>query len=139
MKGMDTKVKTKIVITGLVGVIVGAGVATILGMGMSPRAEVSTAPIDTMPMAPSLEGKQGDDFDRVFLTQMIVHHEDAIEMSRLALKNAKRPELKELAQSIIDTQNSEIEQMKQWQGEWFASEGTTRDMEHSNETSPTAQ
>lgn len=136
---MDTKVNTKIVVTGLVGVIVGAGVATIFGMGMNSKTEVAMAPEGAMSMTASLEEKRGDDFDREFLAQMTLHHEDAIEMSRLALKDAKRPEIKELAQSIIDTQNEEIAQMKQWQGEWFASEGTTLDMEHSNETSPVAQ
>ena len=49
---------------------------------------------------------------------MILHHEQAIEMSRYAETNANHQELKDLAREVIAAQTKEIEQMKQWQQEW---------------------
>jgi uncharacterized protein (DUF305 family) len=60
--------------------------------------------------------------DAHFIEQMIPHHEDAITMSELALEKAQRPEVKELAQNIIESQTKENEQMKNWYKEWFGRE-----------------
>ncbi|MBI4080932.1 MAG: DUF305 domain-containing protein [Candidatus Levybacteria bacterium] len=60
--------------------------------------------------------------DAHFIEQMIPHHEDAITMAKLALTKAKRIEVKELAQNIIDSQGKEIEQMKDWYKSWFGRE-----------------
>ncbi len=60
--------------------------------------------------------------DAHFIEQMIPHHEDAITMAQLALEKAKRPEIKQLAQSIIDSQSKEIAQMKDWYQEWYGRE-----------------
>jgi uncharacterized protein (DUF305 family) len=46
--------------------------------------------------------------DAMFYEMMIPHHEGAIAMSEIALKNAKRAEVKELAQKIIVAQKGEI-------------------------------
>jgi uncharacterized protein (DUF305 family) len=42
---------------------------------------------------------------------MTAHHKQALEMADLALTRAKRPEIKQLAQSIIKDQKSEIQTM----------------------------
>lgn len=60
--------------------------------------------------------------DAHFIEQMIPHHEDAITMSKLAQTKATRPEVKQLAQNIIDSQSKEIEQMKVWYKDWFGKE-----------------
>ena len=57
--------------------------------------------------------------DQHFIEQMIPHHEDAITMAKSAQVNAKRPEVKKLAENIIDSQSSEITQMKDWYMSWF--------------------
>lgn len=49
--------------------------------------------------------------DRDFLTMMTAHHQQALEMANLALTRAKRPEVKQLARSIIKDQKSEIQTM----------------------------
>lgn len=54
------------------------------------------------------------DPDRDFLAQMIPHHEGAIDMSKVLLKDGVRPEVRRLAQEIIAHQNAEIETMKRW-------------------------
>jgi uncharacterized protein (DUF305 family) len=45
---------------------------------------------------------------------MIPHHEQAIEMSEIALLNTTNPGVLQLAQEIKDAQSPEIEIMKSW-------------------------
>ncbi len=54
--------------------------------------------------------------DIAFAEQMIPHHEQAIEMSDIALLNTTTPELLQLAQEIKGAQSPEIEIMKSWDG-----------------------
>jgi uncharacterized protein (DUF305 family) len=49
-----------------------------------------------------------------FRTHMIPHHQGAIEMAKVALKHAKEPETKRMAQKIIDDQEKEIAEMQDW-------------------------
>ena len=70
-------------------------------------------------MNASLTGKTGDAFDKAFLSEMIVHHQGAVEMAQQVLKNSKRPELIKLANDIIKAQNGEIRMMQDWQKTWF--------------------
>lgn len=46
--------------------------------------------------------------DKMFFEMMIPHHQGAVDMSELALKNAGRAEVKELARKIIAAQKAEI-------------------------------
>ncbi len=70
-------------------------------------------------MTTGLQGKKGDEFDKEFLSEMIVHHEGAVDMAKLVLANSKRPELLKLANDIISAQTKEIDMMKEWQLNWF--------------------
>lgn len=63
-----------------------------------------------------------DILDAHFIEQMIPHHEDAITMAELADTKAQRPEIKQLAKNIIESQSGEIEQMKTWYKDWFGKE-----------------
>jgi len=49
-----------------------------------------------------------------FRTHMIPHHQGAVEMAKVALKHAKDPETKRMAQKIIDDQEKEIAEMQDW-------------------------
>lgn len=69
-------------------------------------------------MNAELVGKTGDEFDKVFIEQMIIHHQGAVEMAELALVNANRKEIKDLSNAIIEAQNAEIAQMQNWQKSW---------------------
>lgn len=73
---------------------------------------------DMVEMQNKLQGLTGEAYDKEFLKQMIIHHEQAIEMSQYAETNAKHQEIKDLAADVISAQTTEIEQMKQWQKEW---------------------
>ena len=52
------------------------------------------------------------DFD--FVSMMIPHHEGAIGMANVILKYGKDAEIRKMAQSIIDMQEKEIKEMKEW-------------------------
>jgi uncharacterized protein (DUF305 family) len=67
---------------------------------------------ETKPKAPQ--------FDAKFLDQMTDHHKDAIEMSELAELRARNPELKKMAERMVADQKEEIDQMKIWREQFFA-------------------
>ena len=50
----------------------------------------------------------------MFAQGMMPHHQQAIEMSNMALKNGASPEVKKLAKGIIAAQGKEISQLKYW-------------------------
>ncbi len=64
-------------------------------------------------------GKPDQNFDLRFMSAMIPHHEGALAMAKDVQKKTKRPEVKKLAQNILQSQQSEIRQMKQWQKSWY--------------------
>lgn len=59
-----------------------------------------------------LEAAQGDEAARLFLEQMIVHHEGAVSMAEDHLADGENPEALELSEEIISVQQAEIEQME---------------------------
>jgi uncharacterized protein (DUF305 family) len=61
----------------------------------------------------------GEDFDLLFLDMMTAHHEGAIEMATTELRDGSLPEVKRLAQQIIDAQQAEIDQFEQWNKKWL--------------------
>ena len=71
-------------------------------------------------MTSGLMGKTGDEFDRAFLAEMIVHHEGAVDMANAALMHAGHGEIKDMANAIITAQISEIATMRAWQESWYA-------------------
>lgn len=60
-----------------------------------------------------------NNIDEHFIEQMIPHHDGAIAMANLALEKAKRPEIKTLAENIINAQEAEISEMESWYKDWF--------------------
>lgn len=77
---------------------------------------------ETMDMAADVEALRNapEPFDKAFVDAMIVHHQSAIDAANAALKQASRPEIKQMAQAIIDTQQQEIDQMKSWRSAWYS-------------------
>jgi uncharacterized protein (DUF305 family) len=61
-------------------------------------------------------------FDQLFIDMMVPHHEGALAMARIALERAERPEIRQLADEILRSQDAEISRMRQWRREWFGSE-----------------
>jgi uncharacterized protein (DUF305 family) len=63
----------------------------------------------------------GQNIDQHFIVQMIPHHDGAIAMARIALERSKRPEMLSLAQGIIEAQQKEIDDMREWYQNWYGS------------------
>ncbi|GAA1803486.1 DUF305 domain-containing protein [Luedemannella flava] len=59
-----------------------------------------------------LKAATGKEFDKLYATHMIAHHEGAITMARTELADGSNPEAKALAQQIITAQEAEIVTMK---------------------------
>jgi len=60
----------------------------------------------------ALESADAAEASRLFLEQMIKHHEGAVDMAETALEDAKNPDVLELAQQVIDDQTAEISTMQ---------------------------
>ncbi len=58
-------------------------------------------------------------FDKAFIDNMIPHHQSAIEMAEVALRETDNPKIRELATNIVEAQKREISQMKQWRERWY--------------------
>ena len=88
---------------------------------------MTSMPMQSMPMQsmPGMQGMmsgedmqalsaaQGTEAARLFLTQMIAHHEGAIAMAQTEVENGQSPDAIAMARTIIDTQQQEIDTMRQ--------------------------
>jgi uncharacterized protein (DUF305 family) len=83
-------------------------------------AQMKLMVTDMQPMVDASQGKMAGhdmpmgDPDTNFLENMIPHHQSAVDMAKLAVNKAFRPELKKFAQGVIDVQSKEITQYKTW-------------------------
>lgn len=60
----------------------------------------------------ALQNAQGVDASKLFLTQMVTHHEGAISMAQTEIKDGQYPAAVELAREIVAAQQKEIDTMK---------------------------
>lgn len=110
--------ETKTLLTGIISFIAGALLVSVVATTFEKDKPSTSAPVTTQHATSTLIGKTGDDFDKAFLTDMITHHEGALEMAKLAADQAKHDEIKQLSKDITVAQEKEIAQMKQWQKDW---------------------
>jgi uncharacterized protein (DUF305 family) len=76
-----------------------------------PGEEASTIPPG---QAGPIDQPPPNDADLTFMTDMIYHHAQAVEMAKLAPDRAASTDLKELADRIADVQGPEIDMMNRW-------------------------
>jgi uncharacterized protein (DUF305 family) len=143
--------KKESILLGVIGLFVGviiAGFAAgqavnnnntrimrMMGMNTSTNQLDTARDHSTMSMADmneQLEGLSGDEYDKAFIEMMIAHHEGAVDMARLSPERAKHEEIKQLSREIIDAQESEIAEMKQWQQDWGYTSDEFNTMMHGN-------
>lgn len=63
-----------------------------------------------------LTNAPGEDAARLYLQQMIGHHEGAVTMAQTEIDDGRNPDAVAMARSIVETQNKEIDAMKRMLG-----------------------
>jgi len=129
--------KTNTLLVVIISLLIGGGIGYAMNNNNTPTAEapmmmdhsmmnhsmnVNDMGMEAMmmDMTARMEGKSGDELDRIFLEDMIIHHQGAVDMAIIIKDKTERPELKEFAQEIIDVQDEEINMMNAWLTEWFS-------------------
>ena len=101
------------IFTGIIVVLL----AIIMSMGMSRNNDRGFFNMHGFGMMDSDESRSTKDLssaDIMFLQMMIPHHQQAVDISELAMARSKDAELIALATDIRDGQSAEIIQMKSW-------------------------
>ncbi len=112
----------------LLGVIVLLA-AAVLSLSIN-RSDVNPMMTSSGHMGHGSSGSTNSNYtgaDVMFLQMMIPHHQQAIDISNLAMKSSQDPELLALAKIIARDQAAEIKQMKAW----LKDAGASEDMGHS--------
>ena len=65
-------------------------------------------------MHEKMAAASGQTLDQAYVAKMIAHHEGAVAMARVALDESRDPDIRRMAQGVIDTQTREIAEMKAW-------------------------
>ena len=60
----------------------------------------------------SLYRARGTEADRIFAELMIAHHEGGVHMAEFAAKNARNPEVRALAESMVKAQTGEVAELE---------------------------
>ena len=71
------------------------------------------------------DGKYSDD---AFIDAMVPHHQGAVEMAEVALRNAEHEEIVQLSENIISSQQAEIEELKSIKEQEFGTSQVPTDM-----------
>ena len=79
------------------------------GMDDMPRMQGMMSPAEMQ----ALQNAQGVGASKLFLTQMIKHHQGAITMAQNEIKDGQFPDAVALAKSIASSQQKEIDTMNQ--------------------------
>lgn len=66
-----------------------------------------------------LQSLRGRDFEIEYMRAMMMHHNEAVNMARIAEQKAEHPELRSVASNIVTSQSKEIEQLRGWLSSWY--------------------
>lgn len=90
------------------------------GMGMPMHPGMPMNQMHGMSMMESLRKLPPQRLEAVFMSQMIPHHQGAIDMANLVPDRASHQELKDLARDINSSQGDEISTMNGWLASWYS-------------------
>lgn len=127
--------ETKALLFGLVGFFIGGLLVAIAANTFEKPAPTHTNQQNEMlmsDMTAQLQNKTGDDYDKAFISYMIEHHQAAVDMAKLSEKNAKHEEIKQLSRNVIEAQENEIANMRQWQQNWGYNQAGSESGHHMN-------
>ena len=79
-------------------------------------------------MAKQMVMENGKYSDKAFIDAMVPHHQGAIAMAEVALKNAEHEEIIQLSRNIISSQQAEIEELKSIKQEEFGTSNLPMEM-----------
>src|SRR5919112_640151 len=79
-------------------------------------------------MAKQMVMEKGEYSDEAFIDAMVPHHQGAIAMAEVALKNAEHEEIIQLSRNIISSQQAEIEELKSIKQEEFGTSNVPMEM-----------
>ena len=66
--------------------------------------------------------------DKAFIDAMVPHHQGAVDMAEVALKNADHEEIRSLAEDIVSAQEAEIEELKAIKQQQFGTSEVPKEM-----------
>lgn len=72
--------------------------------------------------------QNGEYSDERFIDSMVPHHKGAVDMARVALREAEHDEIEQLAENIVSTQRAEIKDLKSIKKEEFGKAGVPMNM-----------
>jgi uncharacterized protein (DUF305 family) len=79
-------------------------------------------------MARQMVMENGKYSDERFIDAMVPHHQGAIAMAEVALKNGEHEKIKDLSRNIVSTQQAEIEELKSIKKEVFCTSNVPMEM-----------
>ncbi len=100
------------------GMAPGMGMPMQGGMPMGQMGDMSM--MHNMSMMASLSKLPPQRLEVVFMSQMIPHHQGAIDMAKLVPERAAHQELTDLSKNIIESQSGEIDTMNGWLSGWYS-------------------
>ena len=105
----------------------GSGSGGMAGMDHSQMGHGSMG-MGSKGMARQMVMENGKYSDRRFIDAMVPHHQGAIAMAEVALKNAEHEEIIQLSRNIISSQQAEIEELKSIKQEEFGTSNVPMEM-----------
>jgi uncharacterized protein (DUF305 family) len=105
----------------------GSGSGGMAGMDHSQMGHGSMG-MGSKGMARQMVMENGKYSDRRFIDAMVPHHQGAIAMAEVALKNAQHEEIIQLSRKIISSQQAEIEELKSIKQEEFGTSNVPMEM-----------
>lgn len=127
MKQRSSMAPTRLLLCALGAFAVLAGATA--GLAQAPATPADKSAMKAMPgmgggadmresmmgMMKSMESmKMSGDTDRDFAMMMKMHHQGAIDMAEMELKNGKDAKMRAMAKGIIQAQRKEIKEFDQW-------------------------
>jgi uncharacterized protein (DUF305 family) len=103
-------------------IVVGTLLGVSFGYYLTPEYKVSMYDKNTMSL-----GQADRTFDLRYINAMIAHHRGAMLLAEQLAKNTERPEMKTLAQNILQDEPKAIAGLYEWKKEWYGDTKRVRD------------